>query len=83
MNQGGKNIETLKAAKIYGDYHYQAPIYEMAKLFRSKNNLFHYKINVQIPFDNQLQSVPSYEGAGYASDLFYLFDRPISHNFER
>ena len=78
-----KNIETLKAAKIFGDYHYQAPIYEMAKLFRSKDNLFQYKINVNIPFDYQTHSVPSYNGAGHASDLFYLFDRPISHNYQR
>ena len=55
----------------------------MATLLREKNNLFQYKINVKIPFDYQSQSVPTYEGAGHASDLFYLFDRPISHNYDR
>ena len=76
-------FERYQAAKIYGDFHYQAPIYEMAKLFGTKKNLYQYKIDAEMPFDYNLQMVPPYKGTGHASDLFYLFDRPISHNFER
>ena len=55
----------------------------MAKLFGTENNVYQYKIDVEVPFDYNLQIVPSFKGTGHASDLFYLFDRPISHNFER
>ena len=55
----------------------------MKKLFGTNKNLYQYKIDVEIPFDYNLQIAPPYKGTGHAADLFYLFDRPISHNFDR
>ena len=55
----------------------------MAKLFGTENNVYQYKIDVEVPFDYNLKITPPYKGTGHTSDLFYLFDRPISHNFER
>ena len=55
----------------------------MAKLFGTNKNLYQYKIDVEVPFDYNLQIAPPYKGTGHASDLFYLFDRPVSHNFDR